>query len=50
MLEALGSYLGKELVQEISDARTRLARYIPDADAEARVDSIPYWDYASSRT
>ncbi len=50
MLDALGSYLSEELVRSIGDARTRLARYIPDADAEALADSIPYWDYGSNKS
>ena len=50
LLEALGSYLSKELVQSIGHARSRLARYINDADAEALTDSIPYWDYAGTRS
>jgi hypothetical protein len=49
LLDALGSYLNEDLVRSIGDARARLARYIPDADAEALVDSIPYWDYAGTR-
>jgi hypothetical protein len=49
LLDALGSYLNNDLVRSIGDARARLARYIPDADAEALVDSISYWDYAGAR-
>lgn len=45
LLDALGSYLSKDLIRSIGDARARLARYIPDADAEALADTIPYWDY-----
>ena len=46
LLDALGAYLSEDLVRSIGDARTRLARYIPDADAEVLADSISYWDYA----
>lgn len=49
LLDALGSYLSRDLVQSIGDARARLARYISDADAEILSDSIPYWDYSSTK-
>ena len=47
---ALRSYLSEELIRSIGDARTQLARYIPDEDAEALADAIPYWDYAGVKS
>ena len=47
---ALRSYLSEELIRSIGDARAQLDRYIPDEDAEALADSIPYWDYAKVKS
>jgi hypothetical protein len=47
MLEALSAYLTPELVKAINDARGRLARYIPDDEAEAMAEQINYWDYVT---
>ena len=44
--ESLAAYLTPELVQAINDARIRLGRYIPDAEAEALAEQIAYWDYS----
>jgi hypothetical protein len=46
--EALVAYLTPELVKAINDARARLGRYIPDAEAEALSEGIAYWDYAAA--
>jgi hypothetical protein len=45
--EALAMYLTPTLVQAINDARIRLGQYIPDAEAEALLEQIGYWDYAT---
>lgn len=45
--EALAAYLTPELVKAINDARIRLGQYVPDAEAEALSECIPYWDYAA---
>ena len=44
--DALRSYLDPNLVQKIAEARSRLSRYVPDADAEVLTEEIPYWDYS----
>jgi hypothetical protein len=45
--EALAAYITPALVQAINMARLRLGQYIPDEEAEALSEQIPYWDYAS---
>ena len=42
--EALAAYLTPTVVQAINEARIRLGQYIPDAEAEALSEHIPYWD------
>ena len=49
LLDALAAYMSKDLVESIGDARSRLGRYLPDDEAEALLDSIPYWDYAGTK-
>ena len=48
--EALGSYLNEDLVRSIGDARTRLGRYVLDEDAEVLVETIPYREYAGTKS
>ncbi len=45
--EALAAYLTPTVVQAINEARIRLGQYIPDAEAEALSEHIPYWDYTT---
>jgi len=45
--ETIAAYLTPAVVQAINDARSRLAQYIPDVEAEALSERIPYWDYAT---
>jgi len=45
--EALAAYLTPAVVQTINEARIRLGQYIPDAEAEALSEHIPYWDYVT---
>jgi len=45
--EALATYLTPKVVQAINEARIRLGQYIPDVEAEALSERIPYWDYAT---
>jgi hypothetical protein len=44
----LAAYLTPGLVQAINEARVRLGQYLPDAEAEALTNQIPYWDYAAA--
>ena len=44
--KSLGDYFTPALVEAIGRARERLARYIPEEEAEALSEQeIPYWDY-----
>ena len=46
--EALAAYLTPELVKSINQARIRLGQYLSEEEAEALVESIPYWNYAAA--
>src|SRR5438309_10556336 len=46
--EALASYLTPALVQAINEARIRLGKYIPDAEAENLSERIAYWQYGTA--
>lgn len=45
LYEALSSYLSGDLWKEISHARTRLAKYLTEQEAQSLSDQIRYWEY-----
>ena|SRR5437667_232231 len=43
---ALEDYISGDLARAINEARMKLGRYLPDAEAEELSEnSIPYWNY-----